>query len=105
MKLVNEFDEILDISVRKKEMVEESVYEVLKGKFLKVITSQNGSRVLQKALKETDKAILSKIFQEIKERLPELMTDMYANYFCQRFFSFLNDEERIEFLSQVKVID
>lgn len=101
VKIVNEFDEILDLSVRKKELIEEEVYEMLKGKFFKVIISQNGSRVLQKALKNTESAIIYKIFDEIKERLNEIMTDMYGNYFCPKLFSFLDSKRKIEFLEQV----
>ena len=103
VKTVNEFDEILDLSIRKKEQIEEDVYQKLKGNFFKVITSQNGSRVLQKALQNTETSILVRIFEEIKENVHQIMIDSYGNYFCQRFFSYLNKENRIIFLKHVNI--
>jgi hypothetical protein len=32
----------------------------------------------------------------------ELMIDSYANYFCQKFFSFLNNEQRLTFLKEIQ---
>lgn len=80
---------------------EESVIH-LKGNFLKIVKSQNGSRILQKSLNKTNSHILSVIFEEIKFSLPELMVDPYANYFCQRFYDFLEQQEKVEFLNIIK---
>jgi hypothetical protein len=73
----------------------------LKGNFLKIAKSQNGSRILQKALGKSSQQILSIIFEEIKTDIHELMVDSYANYFCQRFYEFLEQNQKIEFLCGV----
>jgi hypothetical protein len=44
------------------------------------------------------------IFDEIKMALPDLMIDNYANYFCQRFYDFLDFSQKIEFLTIVNII-
>ena len=98
----NPFDDILDNEVRQNEKLDENSYLALKGNFLKVIKSQNGSRVLQKVLKNTNKDILSKIFHEVKGNLKDLITDSYANYFCPKFFNSLYNNERFEYLEEVK---
>jgi hypothetical protein len=66
-----------------------------------MIKSQNGSRILQKALNKTHQDILSIIFFEIQDYLQELMIDSYANYFCQRFYDFLQLKEKLIFLTKV----
>jgi hypothetical protein len=100
---MNEHDYILDFEIRPKERIEENAYEKFKGNFYKIIKTQNGSRVLQKVLKNTPKNIISKIFVEIKCYLNDLIIDSYANYFVQKFFSQLNIDERLEFLEEVKI--
>ena len=83
------------------EKIDEECLKYFKNNFLTIIKSQNGSRVLQKALNKTCKEILSIIFLEIKFHLKDLLVDSYANYFCQRFYDFLEFNERIEFLQIV----
>ena len=46
--------------------LDEDSYERLKGTFVEMITSQNGSRNLQKVLKSTSSSILSNILDEVK---------------------------------------
>jgi hypothetical protein len=58
--------------------------------------------VLQKSLNKTSKDILLEIFQEIKTSLQELLVDSYANYFCQRFYDYLELSQRLEFLNIIK---
>jgi hypothetical protein len=45
--------------------------------------------------------IIDKIFNEIVKKTDRLMVDPYANYFCQRFFNYLNEEQRMGFLYEV----
>jgi len=99
---LDDFDIILETKVRPNEVVDEEVYKIFKGNFFNILTTQNGSRVLQKALKNTRSDIIFNIFHEIKTKLHELMVDSYANYFCQKFFSCLEDKERIKFLLNIK---
>lgn len=65
--------------------------------------NQNGSRILQKALKNTDKNIISQMYSELKGNISNLLIDPYANYFIQKFFNFINENERIEFLKELKM--
>jgi hypothetical protein len=64
--------------------------------------TQNGSRVLQKALKNTKYEIISKMFEEIYDKTHILMTDSYANYFCPKFFSLLKKDQRKIYLLNIK---
>jgi hypothetical protein len=74
---------------------------ILAGNFFKIITSQNGSRILQKSLCNTSPEILSIIFHEVSNRIHDLMTDSYANYFCQIFYGFLDLKSKLLFLEQI----
>lgn len=83
------------------EKVDEKSYYMLKGKFISIIKTQNGSRILQKSLNKTSSEIITYIFYEIWDVLNELMVDSYANYFCQRFYDYLNFNEKKDFLRKV----
>lgn len=98
---LNEFDEILEVQVRQAEKLDQNVYQQLKGKFYEVVTSQNGSRVLQKVLKNTDQTLISSIFEELRGNFCNLMVNPYGNYFCQKFFGELPNHQRKEFLNEV----
>jgi hypothetical protein len=39
---------------------------------------------------------------EIKNKLPDLLRDNYANYFCKKFFDCLNQKDRIEYLTIIQ---
>ena len=41
------------------------------------------------------------MFYEIKDKIKFLMINKYANYFCQRCYSFLQKEEKVEFLNKI----
>ncbi len=47
------------------EKLDEEVFEKLEGNFVEIITSQSGSRSLQKILKNTNSSILSMILDEV----------------------------------------
>lgn len=96
-----QIDELLETRVKFFEKVDDECLPLFRGHFLKIVTSQNGSRVLQRALAKTHKSIISIMFTEIEPYLHELMTDSYANYFCQKFYEFLEFHERIAFLHRV----
>jgi hypothetical protein len=88
--------------IQQSETIDQNSFNALKGSLLQIITNQNGSRAFQKALRNTDKSIISQIFTEIKGNFCNLLTDSYANYFVQKFFNFLNETERIEFIKEMK---
>lgn len=81
------------------------MFNLLKGKFYNILTTQNGSRILQKAITKTNKEILSWILFEIIEQVNELIVNPYANYFMQKFFIVLKTSDRLIFLSKLKVIE
>ena len=70
----------------------------LKGTFYELITSQNGSRYMQKVYLNIEPDILEEIFLELLPKISKLMIDPYANYFCQKLYSVLNDENKMKFL-------
>ena len=98
--------EILLIDVNKIlskiEKIDQICYNKLKGKFEQIICTHKGSRIFQNYLKNTHTDILHQIFLEIKNKMPQLLKDNYANYFCKRFFDNLNQKDRIEYLKIIQ---
>ena len=84
--------------LNKIEKIDQIFFNKLKGKFEQIIRTHKGSRIFQNYLKNTHTDILHQIFVEIKNKLPELLKDNYANYFCKKFFDCLNQKDRIEYL-------
>ena len=39
---------------------------------------------------------------ELYPNLGELIIDPYANYFCKKFFTYLNQKDRIDFLKNIE---
>ena len=102
----NEELEILLIEVNKIvskiEKIDQFCYNKLKGKFEEIIRTHKGSRIFQNYLKNTHCDILHQIFLEIKNKLPDLIRDSYANYFCKKFYDSLNQKDRIEYLISIQ---
>ena len=73
----------------------------LRGTFYDLITSQNGSRYMQKVYLNTEPEILEQIFLELLPKISTLMIDPYANYFCQKLYSVLSDDNKIKFLYSI----
>ena len=98
--------EILLIEINKNliklEKISQNCYNKLKGKFEQIIRTHKGSRIFQNYLKNTQIDILHLIFMEIKNKLPELLKDNYANYFCKKFFECLSQKDRIEYLTIIQ---
>lgn len=82
--------------------IDHYIYSLVKGAFLNIIKNQKGSKIFQKYLKSTHCDILHQIFLELKPNLEEIITDFYANYFCKRFFTYLNQKDRIDFLLAIE---
>ena len=82
--------------------IDHYIYGLIKGKFFNIIKNHKGSKIFQKYLKSTHSDILHQIFVELSSNLEELITDPYANYFCKRFFTFLNQKDRIDFLKGIE---
>ena len=98
--------EILLIEINKilmkLEKISQNCYNKLKGKFEQIIRTHKGSRIFQNYLKNTQIDILHQIFLEIKNKLPDLLKDNYANYFCKKFFECLSQKDRIEYLTIIQ---
>ena len=105
--ILNEQGEKIEKIISNKNSIDIDDYNKLKGNFLNLITSQNGSRYMQKIYANSDYEILKKIFSEISPYISDCMVDPYANYFCQKFFGVLKKEERKIFLNSIinKIID
>jgi hypothetical protein len=95
--LIRELENLLNLS----DKIDENIFEKIKNNFVILIKSQNGSRVFQKFLKNTHPLIIKKIFSHIYPLLIELLLNPYANYFCQKFFLYLEKEDRFDFLKKV----
>ena len=83
--------------------IDYNIYNVIKGKFLSIIKNHKGSKIFQKYLKSTHSdEILHLIFTELSQNLEEIIIDPYANYFCKKFFAYLNQKDRIDFLKGIE---
>ena len=92
----------LKITLEKATKIDHYIYGLIKGKFLNIIKNHKGSKIFQKYLKSTHSDILHQIFVELNQNLEELITDPYANYFCKKFFTYLNQKDRIDFLKGIE---
>jgi len=88
----------LKFNLERNGKIDHYIYSLVKGVFFNIIKNQKGSKIFQKYLKSTHCDILHQIFLELKPNLEEIITDFYANYFCKRFFTYLNQKDRIDFL-------
>ena len=79
------------------------IYNIIKGKIVSIIKNHKGSKIFQKYLKSNHSdEILHLIFVELYSNLEELIIDPYANYFCKKFFTYLNQKDRIDFLKSIE---
>ena len=91
-----------EILLRKEQSINQTVYAIARGKISQLIKRQQTSRLLQYFLMNTDKHLVHLIFLDLVSDLHLLMFDLYANYFCYKLFSYLNQCDRIRFLSLIK---
>lgn len=85
-----------------KETLKISTHYTIKGHYTNLIHTHSGSRLLQKVLNPKIQDLLADLFDEIKDNLLRLMTQNYSNYFCQIFYTNLNEKNRLHFLSFLK---
>ena len=101
------FPEILNLEIllnrdaSVKGFITEETHKEVRGSYLSIVRTQSGSRILQKLLQNTQNGFISEIFSELSDKLFELMTDSYANYFCQKFFASLKEENKLKFISSI----
>lgn len=92
----------LNNALAKTEKIDYFIYNKLQGNFVNIIKTHKGSRIFQNYLKNTHSDIIHQIFSEISGVLPEIISDSYANYFCKRFFTYLNQKDRVDFLIAIQ---
>jgi hypothetical protein len=76
-----------------------NIFNNIKQKLCHLIKTQSGSRILQNYLQRTPQQVIHLLYNEINEKLNSLLLDPYANYFCLKLFCFLNENDRISFIS------
>ena len=86
----------------KNDKIDYYIFNKLQGHITSIIKTNKGSRIFQNYLKNTQCDILHQILLEISPELSELIINPYANYFCGKFFTYLNQKDRIEFLAHIK---
>ncbi|KAF4572499.1 hypothetical protein EYR36_007006 [Pleurotus pulmonarius] len=68
--------------------------EDLQGEIATMCKDQHGCRFLQKKLEEGVPEHRDMIFRETFNHFPELMTDPFGNYLCQKLLEYSTDEQR-----------
>ena len=76
-----------------------NIFNNIKQKLYHLIITQSGSRLLQNYLEKTPSQIIHLLYNEISGKINNLLLDPYANYFCMKLFCFLNNNDRLSFLS------
>lgn len=75
--------------------------EDLKGELLSLCKDQHGCRYLQKKLEDGDPKHRDMIFNETYGHFPELMTDPFGNYLCQKLLEYSTEEQRSAIIDSV----
>lgn len=75
--------------------------EDLQGELLNLCKDQHGCRYLQKKLEDGEPAHRDMIFRETYGHFPELMTDPFGNYLCQKLLEYSTDEQRTAIIESV----
>lgn len=97
----SEIDENIENRIKSDDRIETETYELLKKKFFRIVTSQNGSRIMQTYIFKSSSEVIKAIFSEIAGFMNEIITNVYGNYFCQKFFCVLDNKDRKTFLKKV----
>ncbi len=97
----SEIDENIENRIKSDDSIEMATYEILKNNFFNIVTSQNGSRIMQSYIFRSSSEVIKAIFTEIADFMNEIITNIYGNYFCQKFFCVLDSEDRKFFLKKV----
>ena len=93
------FDNLLITKISQN--LDEESHKLQKGNYLNFISTKTGSKVIQEALENTNIQITIEIFEEIENKLEGLMTHIYANYLCQKIYSFLPYLKKLKFLNRI----
>ena len=89
----------LNCILSKKEKIDFFTYtNKIKGNIINIIKTHKGSKLFQNNVKSFSSEIIHQIFLEISSSLIELIIDPYANYFIKKFYNYLNEKDKIDFL-------
>lgn len=77
-----------------------SVDEV-RGKIFLMAKDQHGCRFLQRKFMEGTDEDIEKIFNEIIDRVVDLMVDAFGNYLVQKLLEVCNDDQRMQILRRI----
>ena len=89
----------LNCILSKKEKIDYFTYtNKIKGNIINIIKTHKGSKLFQNNVKSFSSEIIHQIFLEISSSLIELIIDPYANYFIKKFYNYLNEKDKIDFL-------
>lgn len=91
----------MGVMLSKTEKIDHFIYNKLQNNFVAIVQTHKGSRIFQNYLKNTHNEIIHLIFTELMPSLTILMKNSYGNYFCKKFFNFLNQKDKLDFLVQV----
>ncbi|WWC86079.1 uncharacterized protein L201_000950 [Kwoniella dendrophila CBS 6074] len=75
--------------------------EDLQGELLPLCKDQHGCRYLQKKLEDGESKHRDMIFNETYGHFPELMTDPFGNYLCQKLLEYSTEEQRSAIIDSV----
>lgn len=89
-------------SLVKSDKIDFFIYSKIKGNFINIIKTHKGSKIFQDYLKNTPMEIIHQIFIEIQPELVNIISDSYANYFIKRFYFFLCQKDKIDFLLSIQ---
>lgn len=77
-------------SMMKENFISDATHRALKGQYGEIIKQKTACRVFQQLLLNTNKLIISEIFNELKDNLSFYLTDVYSNYFLQKLYCYLD---------------
>ena len=70
-------------------------------KLSEFIKSQKGSRIYQRKVKKMSILEIDEVISELLNYIPVLLTNVYANYFCQKLFNLCNIDQKLIILDKV----
>jgi hypothetical protein len=77
------------------------IFQKYKNDFIKLIKNQQISRLSQLYIHNSSPEILHLFYSEISSQIPQLLIDIYANYFILKLFFFLDNNDSSNFLNQI----
>lgn len=93
------FLEELEHELKSANAINANIFYNIKHRFIPILKTQVGSRLLQSFLPQTKPDIVSLIYKELSDKIALLLPDPYANYFCVKLFTHLAQNDRLSFVN------